>query len=448
MSKSVFPKHSQARTTTLQTVMSGAEEEEVLDLNGGYNPDSGKLVLGQIRKPTAHELKHNLAKVPANQPFCDEIKLQWERCSTHRSKEKVKLTLERARKSILVHEAVLTCRRDFLQVKGVGDYVANIMMEVQQRLNPESRTLPRRNSSESLSRKSSTESLLSNAPSSKRVRSSAAAAAAAAATAAVDEVGEVCTAQNCQLVLLLDSREVANKDRNFFETQLRSRRVEVEVCRLPLGDVLWAVKHHNTGALHVCCDTIVERKTISDLSSSMSDGRYREQQLRLTRSGLKRVIYLVEGQNNEAQLPPNVFDSALINTRLAGLWVVHTDSRHETCDFLSNVHNSLVGKLQNFIMTPSNQLDHFFAKLKIRTAETVGELFQTMVMKVPGGNADKTRAVTELYPTLPELMLAYENLQSNGGDLDTLVKDITYGPTKTRKLGGDYSKMLKQCFFG
>lgn len=42
-------------------------------------------------------------------------------------------------------------------------------------------------------------------------------------------------------------------------------------------------------------DWIIERKTISDLLSSLNDGRYLEQKYRLKKSCISNVVYLIEG---------------------------------------------------------------------------------------------------------------------------------------------------------
>ena len=60
----------------------------------------------------------------------------------------------------------------------------------------------------------------------------------------------------------------------------------------------------------------IERKTISDLSSSIKDGRYREQSLRLTSldSHHHNILYLIEGEMSETlETPQNNFSGSLLN---------------------------------------------------------------------------------------------------------------------------------------
>lgn len=63
---------------------------------------------------------------------------------------------------------------------------------------------------------------------------------------------------------------------------------------LTLGDYLW-VQDSTEEADKRVFDLIIERKTIEDLSMSISDGRYKEQKNRLRSCGVGNVVYLIEG---------------------------------------------------------------------------------------------------------------------------------------------------------
>ena len=85
----------------------------------------------------------------------------------------------------------------------------------------------------------------------------------------------------------------------------------VEISSIPLGDFI--IKHGDDTIL------IIERKTMSDLVSSINDGRYKEQKIRLLSNYPKgKIIYFFEGtltsgfKNNEKI--NNIINGALINT--------------------------------------------------------------------------------------------------------------------------------------
>ena len=69
--------------------------------------------------------------------------------------------------------------------------------------------------------------------------------------------------------------------------------IEIIVERLDLGDIIIYSEEDGTVKEHL----IIERKSLSDLASSLRDGRYMEQSYRLDKESLHNhnVIYLIEG---------------------------------------------------------------------------------------------------------------------------------------------------------
>ena len=54
----------------------------------------------------------------------------------------------------------------------------------------------------------------------------------------------------------------------------------LQTRQLPVGDALWIARHKDLRHEYVL-DFIVERKRVDDLWSSIKDGRYKQQKLRL-----------------------------------------------------------------------------------------------------------------------------------------------------------------------
>jgi crossover junction endonuclease MUS81 len=61
---------------------------------------------------------------------------------------------------------------------------------------------------------------------------------------------------------------------------LFSLNLVTQVKRLPVGDGIWIARDRKNGKEYVL-DLIIERKNVSDLHSSITDNRYRDQKLRL-----------------------------------------------------------------------------------------------------------------------------------------------------------------------
>ncbi|KAL0872937.1 hypothetical protein Bca101_022642 [Brassica carinata] len=112
-----------------------------------------------------------------------------------------------------------------------------------------------------------------------------------------------------QVIMILDdsrtpvsySRDPGKKIEN-----ISSRyEIKIEVRRLPVGDSIWIARHKYLGTEYVL-DFIVERKTVDDMRSSIKDGRYRDQKLRLQRSGLKKLMYILEGDPNQSEAAESI----------------------------------------------------------------------------------------------------------------------------------------------
>lgn len=61
------------------------------------------------------------------------------------------------------------------------------------------------------------------------------------------------------------------------QSALLQKGVPCETRQLPLGDMLWVARRKDEPASEVLLGYIVERKTASDLASSIIDGRYEQQ---------------------------------------------------------------------------------------------------------------------------------------------------------------------------
>lgn len=83
--------------------------------------------------------------------------------------------------------------------------------------------------------------------------------------------------------LIIDNREVKGvTERREFLTEIENRGIRVETRPLEVGDMQWVAKARSErGDLEVVLDFVVERKRMDDLVSSIKDGRYAEQKVRI-----------------------------------------------------------------------------------------------------------------------------------------------------------------------
>lgn len=67
------------------------------------------------------------------------------------------------------------------------------------------------------------------------------------------------------------------------------------------GDALWVARSKADPKISYALDYVVERKNVKDLVGSIKSGRYERQKYVLQRCGLRRVMYLIEG-NPDAEV--------------------------------------------------------------------------------------------------------------------------------------------------
>lgn len=154
--------------------------------------------------------------------------------------------------------------------------------------------------------------------------------------------------------LLLDVREVrAKTDRDYMQDELAKQGVKPLMRSLEVGDAQWVAKCHDPNLLsqygaegdEIVLDWIVERKRLDDLIGSIKDGRFHEQKFRLKRSGVKKVIYIIEEitmDTASAQRYEESVQSAIASTQVVnGYFVKKTTKMDETIRYLARMTTML-----------------------------------------------------------------------------------------------------------
>jgi ERCC4-type nuclease len=225
--------------------------------------------------------------------------------------------------------------------------------------------------------------------------------------------------------------------------------LEVIIETLPLGDII-------ISSLNGEDKVIIERKSVSDLSASIKDGRYEEQSYRL--NGLNHpnhnIIYLIEGDVNkfnrfkDSKMEKLTLYSAIFSLNYyKGFSVIRTLSLEETAIFICNTARKLIKEvdkhpyyLKTDVLISSSSLsieeskggekEYVSVIKKVKkdniTPENIGEI---MLCQIPGISSVTALAIMEKYKTLPNLITS---VQAD----EQCLKDISYTTTKdqTRKI--------------
>jgi len=171
-----------------------------------------------------------------------------------------------------------------------------------------------------------------------------------------------------KVILLVDIREHKSKQ---VVSSCKQAGIPCEERQLAIGDMAWIArcvvpnesgtsmlaasagtskKRKKAGdddkfrTIEILVGTIVERKEVNDLASSLFGTRYAEQRLRLSQSGLPQVLFLVEGNLSAVDnCPAETLQMAMMETRInLGFQIVHTKHLTETVNTLKTLHSRIV----------------------------------------------------------------------------------------------------------
>ncbi|KAL1308940.1 hypothetical protein HN51_051577 [Arachis hypogaea] len=226
-----------------------------------------------------------------------------------------------------------------------------------------------------------------------------------------------------QVILILDDREQfatqGSRSRKIIEEIRIQFKIQIEVRRLPVGDGIWIARHKILKTEYVL-DFIVERKNIDDLRSSIRDNRYKDQKLRLLRCGLKKLIYLVEGDPNSSEAAECIKTACFTTEILEGFDVQRTSGLGDTLrkyayltQAISQCYKSrdFEGHVVGF--APCPPFDEFIKQCQDSGKMTVSDVFAIQLMQVPQVTEEVAMAVLDLYPTLLSLAHGYSLLDGN-----------------------------------
>ncbi|KAJ6934587.1 crossover junction endonuclease MUS81 isoform X2 [Populus alba x Populus x berolinensis] len=226
-----------------------------------------------------------------------------------------------------------------------------------------------------------------------------------------------------EVILILDDREQfaiqCSRGRKLIECICKEHKIKIQVRRLPVGDGIWIARHKYLLSEYVL-DFIVERKKVDDLRSSIRDNRYRDQKLRLLRCGLKKLIYLVEGDPNSSEAAESIKTACFTTEILEGFDVQRTNSLRDTLKKYAHLTQSITQYYS--LLLPEDQskstrvcppFDEFIKRCQDLEKMTVSDVFAIQLMQVPQVTEETAVAVLNLYPTLLSLARAYSLLDGD-----------------------------------
>lgn len=233
----------------------------------------------------------------------------------------------------------------------------------------------------------------------------------------------------------------------------------VSVKNLEIGDIVILVNDDPA--------ILIERKTIKDLAASIQDGRLREQKYRITGSKYphKNVIYLIEGDLDEkiyGRIDKRTLQGSIINTMLRDDYKVYrTKDPRDTFFFLSRLINKVINDKNKLLdlttesMEPKNlpppkpQKEYSELVSLSKKSQLTPETFNKVILlQISGVSMRYVTEINKHYPTIKDLILKYESLESIEKREDLLSQIFIETTTgKKRKIGFIMSKRIYDFFY-
>ena len=246
------------------------------------------------------------------------------------------------------------------------------------------------------------------------------------------------------LELVYDSRELKLKE--LLESS-KKENITLTEKYLDLGDIIF--KKDGEDIL------IVERKTLGDLYSSIQDGRYKEQKIRLMNNyPIKKIVYIIEGHISQQNTKffknsKRITNGALLNMAFRdNITVIRTKDINETCELLYCIGTKIIKNPEFFIISESDKSNEsnsvtYLDTVKIAKKDNMTPKLCNIVQlsQIPGVSKVMAETIIEKYGSISNLICEYQKLEKDKKDM---LKNIKL---TNRKLGPIVSKRIYEYLF-
>lgn len=231
------------------------------------------------------------------------------------------------------------------------------------------------------------------------------------------------------LNLFLDTRE------NSLISCIKARDLDkytsllmIETKQLDIGDI-----HICSGAKNI----IIERKTVSDMLSSVKDGRYKEQKMRLLSSGCSDITYIIEGDDilsSRNQRNQDLLSSIYMYSMYRdNIHMVFTRNVEDTCTFILSLCAKIIDKPDKFSTKTSLTQESYIDCIKMKKSNNINpdNCFVMQLSQIPTISATIAKYIQNIYPNMREFIKA---LEASPDKIKTLTQIDKVGKEKANKI--------------
>ena len=202
----------------------------------------------------------------------------------------------------------------------------------------------------------------------------------------------------------------------------------IKIQPLEIGDIHFEFLNENN---QIIKKLIIERKTHSDLFSSIQSGRYGEQKIRLLSAvnpdeSRPILAYLIEGTGS-LYINKDIIESAILGTSIRdGFIIIYSDSVEHTMKIINKIYNKSDDYFNNTTNINSKYLKSLNTNIKTCKKEnlTPDKCFILQLAQIPNVSVNIAEQIAKLYPNFGSLI--------NDINLD---KVLFYNKIKEIKIG-------------
>lgn len=223
----------------------------------------------------------------------------------------------------------------------------------------------------------------------------------------------------------------------------KSENIEIEESNLDIGDI----QFYNNDDLLI----IVERKSLSDLSASITDGRYKEQKQRLLYAVNHKIrkIYFIEGEDmTNFHLNKSVFEGLMLSNVIRDkIMIYRTKNIEDTFINLKKIYEHLPKWLnENWDIESLESIEYSGIKSKKKENVTQEIAFKAMISIIPGISNSIATVLCEKYVNIENMI---NKIKEEGEDWEKRMKnigDLQYG-SNLKRIGDSIAKKIIIYFF-
>jgi ERCC4-type nuclease len=191
--------------------------------------------------------------------------------------------------------------------------------------------------------------------------------------------------------------------------------INAEVKQLDLGDIIIESENRNI---------IIERKTHNDLLSSVKDGRYEEQSLRLSHTNIPNhnIIYLIEGKLTNPTKDNKMIISCITSLLIyKGFSVICTNNVIETCLFICQMYTKLAKDIKK---------EFYYSESGVQGRQESEKSYSDVIKKVKKENISPENISEIMLSQIPNVSSTISKIIINKfGNMRCLCKELEINPS-------------------